>query len=594
MPDLEELKSRARRAEAAGDYRRALDCYSQALEREGGSTEAEMMDPALRLRVADLRFRLGEPDEALEAYRRAADLYARQGLVPNAIAVCNKVLGVFPDHVDSYRRLAELQLEIGLTADARNNLLRYLEAAAERGRVADAGEAAEAFLEIEADQEVAVAAAEILADEGRTDRALEVLRRTWEERTGLRQPAGRIEAFARELDAGVDLSEWKPVWPPPRKRSAEAAEAAGAAAPAEGAAVETEGATAPAEARPGTAAALEEPAGAPPRRHNGARTAEPEPAHAPGRGNGDGGPPPGSEASRAEARSPDADAVTPDRERGAAGTPAGDGTPKADVGAGTPDVEAELRQGLELVEEMLEVAPDRLGLHRRRVRYARRLGDLRLLERALVELGEVLVERGSHRGARFVFEEVRDQLNPGSAPAAEGLRRLDRLEASPRERSARVEERGGGSGPSAPGGTGEAGDGAPDPAGTYREIAADRRFRGRLREALSTASRELAWLHAAAESCDGDGGGPVPSASHELMGRYLLMRDRPAEAAEHLQAALDRGRVAGEARAELLYHLGRAWRRAEAPDRARACFERLAEVDGDFGAAWSVVTPEDR
>ena len=243
------------------------------------------------------------------------------------------------------------------------------------------------------------------------------------------------------------------------------------------------------------------------------------------------------------------------------------------------DREAELRRGLELVEEMLEVAPGHLDLHRRRVLYARRLGDLRLLERALVDLGRTLVERGSHRGARFVFEEVRERLNPGSAPASEALHRLNRREELPADRD-----------------PGEAAGAAAGPAAQDRtpkhEAGVDRRFRRRLREALSASSRELAWLHAAAESCDADGTGPVPGPSHELMGRYLIMRGRPDEAAEHLRAALDRTPPGSERAAELLYHLGRAWRRADEADRARDCFERLAETDPDFRAAWAVVTPE--
>ncbi len=242
---------------------------------------------------------------------------------------------------------------------------------------------------------------------------------------------------------------------------------------------------------------------------------------------------------------------------------------------------------------MLEVAPDHLELHRRRVLYARRIGDLGLLERALVELGEVLLKRGSHRGARFVFQEVREQLNPGSAAAFEGLRRLDRLEEAPGERTRREgSEEGEESAESAEGG-GEAAPRQDAP----RAAGVDRQFRRRLQEALSSSSRELAWLHAAAESCGAGRGGsggsdPVAGSSHELLGRYLLMRDRPEEAAEHLRVALERSPGGGERSAELLYHLGRAWRRAGDPARARECFERLAGVDSDFRAAWDVVSPD--
>jgi tetratricopeptide (TPR) repeat protein len=608
MSDVEELKSRARRAEAAGDYRLALESYQEALERERETTDPDRMDPALRLRTADLHFRLGDPERALDAYLKASDLYARQGLIPNAIAVCNKVLGVYPDHVESHRILAELQLEIGLTADARNNLLHYLEEVAGRGRIDAALEAGQAFLDQEPDQEVAVAVAEMLAEEGRTGQAMQVLRGVWEERTGLRQPAGRIEACARRLDPEEDLSAWRPVWPPPRKEQKPTREEAGEPAGDEGSPGDADGPSAaddgppavttaarPAGEAPATAAALEEPpagsgsgdsgsgdssseASVPPPMHNGARM----------------GPTAKTEGASEWAESSEAsEASAPEPRRAPP-------RPPASAANGAPDPEEELREGLELVEEMLEVAPDHLELHRRRVLYARRLGDLGLLERALVELGEVLLERGSHRGARFVFQEVREQLNPGSAAAFDGLRRLDRLEEAPDERTRREEGAESADDEEGADGEEEARQAAP------RATGVDRQFRRRLREALSSSSRELAWLHAAAEGCGAgrrgaagaSGGGgpgagdPVPGPSHELLGRYLLMRDRPEEAAEHLRVALERSPGGGERSAELLYHLGRAWRRAGEPARARECFERLAGVDSDFRAAWDVVSPD--
>lgn len=639
MPDVEELKSRARRAEAAGDYRLALESYQEALERERETTDPDMMDPALRLRAADLHFRLGDPERALDAYLKASELYARQGLIPNAIAVCNKVLGIYPDHVESHRILADLQLEIGLTADARNNLLHYLEEVVGRGRTDAALEAGQAFLDQEPDQEVAVAVAEMLAEEGRTGRAVQVLRGVWEERTGLRQPAGRIEAFARRLDPEEDLSAWRPVWPPPRKER-KPTEKAATAGPAgdEGSpgddgppAAGDEGppiaaaAARPAEEAPATAAALEEPpdgAGPgdpssetplPPPKHNGAwmgPTSETSEASEGSQTSKASQASRASKASQAEATAR-SDTAAP---VGGEGNREGDGhappdnrlarraapdprpappEPSASAANGAPDREVELREGLELVEEMLEVAPDHLELHRRRVLYARRLGDLGLLERALVELGEVLLERGSHRGARFVFQEVREQLNPGSAAAFEGLRRLDRLEEAPDERTRWDESEGGEEGEEGKEGAAEA---APHEAAP-RAAGVNRQFRRRLREALSSSSRELAWLHAAAETCGAGrrrsgGSDPVPGPSHELLGRYLLMRDRPEEAAEHLRAALERSPGGGEHSAGLLYHLARAWRRAGDPDRARECFERLAEVDSDFRAAWEVVSPD--
>lgn len=607
MPDLDELRRRARHAESAGEDQQALDLYREALRREREESSIHELDPGLYLRIADLQFRLGKPQAALDAYMQASEEYARQGLIPNAIAVCNKVLRIFPYRSECYRILAELQQEIGLVAEARDNLIRYLEAMREDDRIDAALSAARRFLETTPDQDVCVAVAALLSEQERRDEAMELLREVWEERTGLRQPAGRIEEVARELDPEVDLSGWTPTWPPRQRETGAESTPAGTAA-----ARWAEDAVGTATMAPGGG---DGPVGdvgdvgVPPRSTNGGGADEPGEGEAPvatgrgpvrlrppGRGSGERPPEAGAGATEAGSTGSAAssEAVEGDRPGGAGGAPP-EGRGTGDTGTGEMDVRteskgaaeatrpadaeaggagSELRRGLELVEELLAVAPDHPELWRRKLAYARRLEDASLEADALLGLGGVLADRGAGRAARLLFDAVLERVDPGNERAAAALRELDRREVA--------EIR------AAP---------APDTAGrTAPDPAANERLRRRVRAALRDSTRELAWLHAAADVLQAEGsegGGLPPVEAHEYLGRYLLARGRPAEAAEHLAEALAHAPAGARAPRELLYQLGLAWRRAGDESRARECFDRLADEDADFRRAWTALAGRD-
>jgi tetratricopeptide (TPR) repeat protein len=216
-----------------------------------------------------------------------------------------------------------------------------------------------------------------------------------------------------------------------------------------------------------------------------------------------------------------------------------------DRGAAAANGTGDLRRGLEVLADLLELSPRDRRLRRRKVRYARRLGDPGLLEEALVELGDLLDGQGAHRGARLLYEEA------GSADA----------------------ER----------------DGARTVSG---DEDVDEGFRRRLSEALERAPRELERLQAAGmEAVGAEGAGAVPWRAHRELGRYLLLRGRPDEAARHLAAARERAPAeGGEEAADVLYDLGLAHRRAGRSREARDCFRRLAERDPGFAVAWEALS----
>ena len=65
----------------------------------------ERNEPRWPHRKGDLLKRLGRPDDAVAAYERAVDLYARQGFVARAAAMAKVVLAIAPERADVLERL---------------------------------------------------------------------------------------------------------------------------------------------------------------------------------------------------------------------------------------------------------------------------------------------------------------------------------------------------------------------------------------------------------------------------------------------------------------------------------------------------------
>lgn len=206
MSSVDDLRIEARRAEADGNFARATRLYLRAISRV--QAEETMPDPGLLVRVGDLEYRQNDPEAALAYYRRAADEYSQQGLVTNAVAVCNKVLRVFPDEYEFHRTLAELHLDMGLTADARGHVLRFEGAAPELDDPEPVLDALRSFVSREPDQEVALRLVARLEERGRRDEALEVLEGVWRERIREDLEVEALHQKAMELHPDVDLEAW--------------------------------------------------------------------------------------------------------------------------------------------------------------------------------------------------------------------------------------------------------------------------------------------------------------------------------------------------------------------------------------------------
>jgi cAMP-dependent protein kinase regulator len=98
------FKEKAQKALSRGEWRKALECFQKhcALEPE---------DLRSRLKMAELLERLGQKEEAIQMYRKVAEVYALDGFLLQAISINKMILRVDPSSQDVNQRLAQLYAE---------------------------------------------------------------------------------------------------------------------------------------------------------------------------------------------------------------------------------------------------------------------------------------------------------------------------------------------------------------------------------------------------------------------------------------------------------------------------------------------------
>lgn len=601
MLDVHDLKTRARRREAAGHPDRALELYQVAL-RESRTGRREGTDPGLCVRIADLHVEQDQMDEALDYYRTAADGFADQGLLPNAIAVAHKILQLYPDQVDYHHLLAELHMEVGHVGEARTHLLQFLEAMRDAGRPEDATEALEAFLGRTRDPEMAEIG-DLLVEEARE--TAESMPEPEPEPEPEAEPEAEAEAAAEEIEEKVEEEPAASTEPEaegdadagdePSEQSEEASAGDGGAATAVAApeteaeeAVEEESdedddSDAPTSLAPDLESGDAAPdpgtkhAGSPSLRERLSRTFSTGDATPPS------GPlekpPPTQQETEPAARKAEPEAPTKDEEdEGKTGAGSATETGKAsgatvEAPVGPLGEAAELEKGLEILEELLELAPRNIDLRRRKIVYARRLGSTENLHEAYLELGNALSEEGSRRAARIAYEQVL-ALDPENAKALSGIARLDVGELEEKRKQ---------------------GEDAGASNRTRRmSTAADQRARQKLGEILwaefEESVRQLPWLDGATQTFQAAGTEFLPPVeAYEMLGRYLMAREKYEDAVEVLSLATGISDATEEELVDVFYYLAQAHERLGHGDRAAELYDRVAEVDEDFRVAWEVI-----
>ncbi|HEX9727572.1 MAG TPA: tetratricopeptide repeat protein [Gemmatimonadales bacterium] len=163
---------------------KAIESYVEILDGLDGKPELTS-ELALFNKVGDLYLKVSKVQDAVEMYERAVSLYAEQGFPNNAIALCNKILRNAPGRTPIYLKLAQLMVERGFVAEAKQNLLEYAERMQKAGKTDEAFRALKDFADLSPDnEEIRLLLAEQLKAAARDGEAREQLEKLYAESQG--------------------------------------------------------------------------------------------------------------------------------------------------------------------------------------------------------------------------------------------------------------------------------------------------------------------------------------------------------------------------------------------------------------------------
>ncbi len=173
---INDLKQRAYEQERSENFGRAIELYESVIDHR--ETEGlTHQDASVFLRIADLHLRRDQEEDAIEAFQRAGELYAREGLQPQAIAVYRRILRIAPEHTEALWNLAWLHAEMGVMAEARDYVGDYLQTVDMERDWVEAKDFLRRLLDLSGDVAIGLRLAELQEEAGRHDEALDVLER---------------------------------------------------------------------------------------------------------------------------------------------------------------------------------------------------------------------------------------------------------------------------------------------------------------------------------------------------------------------------------------------------------------------------------
>lgn len=151
--------------------------------------------------MGDLYQKAGDLDAAVEMWERGIKKYAEGGFHNNAIALCNKILRYAPARTEIYLRLAQLMVQRGFVAEAKQKLLEYADRMRKAGRMDEAFSALKEFADLSPDsEEIRLLLAEQLKAAARTDEARDQLAKLYAEVRGTGDE-GRSRATLEKIKA---------------------------------------------------------------------------------------------------------------------------------------------------------------------------------------------------------------------------------------------------------------------------------------------------------------------------------------------------------------------------------------------------------
>ncbi len=160
-------------------------------------------------KVGDLYQKVGNVQSAVDMWERGVDRYVDSGFHNNAIALCNKILRNAPARTHVYLKLAQLMVQRGFIAEAKQNLLEYAERMKKAGQLDAAFKALKEFADLSPDNEdIRLLLAEQLKAAARTDEAREQLAKLYhetKEREGERKARATVDKM-KAIDPEYDVT----------------------------------------------------------------------------------------------------------------------------------------------------------------------------------------------------------------------------------------------------------------------------------------------------------------------------------------------------------------------------------------------------
>lgn len=157
-------------------------------------------------KLGDLLVRAGRNAEALKHFVRIADFYARDGFFLKAIAMYKKVTKLDPANVESQQRLAAMYSQQGLASDAKAQYAQLAEQLIRQNQAPAAADALRRVLEIEPDNTRSrLSLAEVLVRSGKGDEAAREYCLVARAAAVRGELAGAVEAARRGVEANPGL-----------------------------------------------------------------------------------------------------------------------------------------------------------------------------------------------------------------------------------------------------------------------------------------------------------------------------------------------------------------------------------------------------
>ena len=103
------VKSKAEAYFSKGKLKEAIEAYESI-------KSYASKDPRISLRIGEIYRKIGKNNEAIDAYKLAADAFITQGFITKAIGVCKVIMDIDPSQADVQRKIAELYTKKGFVA----------------------------------------------------------------------------------------------------------------------------------------------------------------------------------------------------------------------------------------------------------------------------------------------------------------------------------------------------------------------------------------------------------------------------------------------------------------------------------------------